>query len=83
VDETGDAVRGLAIFRYRTRCGTVYGHTGNTFGYTQFVAASRDGTRSVTLSINEQLNDESSQLQLAVFKRLRAVEEDSACAALA
>ena len=27
---------GLAIFRYQTRCGTVYGHTGNTSGYTQF-----------------------------------------------
>src|SRR5215218_2949987 len=25
---------GLAIFRYETRCGTVWGHTGNTFGYT-------------------------------------------------
>src|SRR5262249_7569369 len=25
---------GLALFRYQTRCGTVYGHTGNTPGYT-------------------------------------------------
>jgi hypothetical protein len=36
---------GLAIFRYNTRCGTVYGHTGNiTGGYTQFAAATRDGS---------------------------------------
>jgi D-alanyl-D-alanine carboxypeptidase len=27
---------GLAIFEYTTRCGVVYGHTGNTAGYAQF-----------------------------------------------
>jgi D-alanyl-D-alanine carboxypeptidase len=47
---------GLGIFRYRTRCGTVYGHTGSFPGYTQFLAATLDGTRSVTFSISEQLN---------------------------
>jgi D-alanyl-D-alanine carboxypeptidase len=31
---------GLVIFRYETRCGTVWGCTGNTPGYTQFMAAS-------------------------------------------
>ncbi|MGH2960192.1 MAG: peptidase S12, partial [Solirubrobacterales bacterium] len=34
------------------RCGTVYGHTGNFPGYTQFAAANRTGTRSVTTSLN-------------------------------
>ncbi|HLH28794.1 MAG TPA: serine hydrolase domain-containing protein, partial [Acidimicrobiales bacterium] len=34
---------GLALFRYQTSCGTVYGHTGNTAGFTQFAAASSDG----------------------------------------
>ncbi len=34
---------GLAVFRYRTRCGTVYGHTGNYPGYVQFMAATRTG----------------------------------------
>ena len=29
---------GLGIFRYETRCGTVWGHTGNYPGYTQFAA---------------------------------------------
>ena len=29
---------GLAVFRYQTKCGTVYGHTGNTAGFTQFIA---------------------------------------------
>ena len=43
---------GLAVFRYRTSCGTVYGHTGSFPGYAQFAAASRDGTRAVTTSLN-------------------------------
>jgi D-alanyl-D-alanine carboxypeptidase len=43
---------GLAVFRYRTRCGTVYGHTGNFPGYVQFAAATRDGRRAVTSSLN-------------------------------
>jgi D-alanyl-D-alanine carboxypeptidase len=73
---------GLAIFRYRTRCGTVYGHTGNTSGYTQFMAATRDGKRSVTASISEQITDQSTGAQLRAFHRLRQIEEDAVCAAL-
>ncbi len=49
---------GLGIFRYETRCGTVWGHTGNYPGYTQFWAASPDGGRSVVVSVNEQLSPE-------------------------
>jgi D-alanyl-D-alanine carboxypeptidase len=47
---------GLAIFRYRTPCGTVYGHTGNFPGYTQLAVATRDGRDSATLSLNTQLD---------------------------
>jgi D-alanyl-D-alanine carboxypeptidase len=43
---------GLALFRYKTRCGTVYGHTGNFPGYVQWAAASADGKRAVTTSLN-------------------------------
>ncbi len=43
---------GLSLFRYETRCGTVYGHTGNFPGYVQFAAADRTGKRSVTTSLN-------------------------------
>jgi D-alanyl-D-alanine carboxypeptidase len=43
---------GLALFRYQTPCGTVYGHTGNFPGYVQWVAATADGRRSVTTSLN-------------------------------
>ena len=47
----GENAAGLALFRYRTSCGVVLGHTGNTVGYTQFIAASPDGSRSVTVSM--------------------------------
>lgn len=43
---------GLALFRYQTRCGTVYGHTGNFPGYVQWAAATADGRRAVTTSLN-------------------------------
>ena len=43
---------GLALFRYRTKCGTVFGHTGNFPGYVQFAAATRDGRRAVTTTLN-------------------------------
>jgi len=72
---------GLAIFRYETRCGTVWGHTGNFFGYTQFMAASPNGRRSVTVSINAQHTPTTSSA--AVFEALRRAEELAVCAALA
>jgi D-alanyl-D-alanine carboxypeptidase len=71
---------GLAIFRYQTRCGTVYGHTGNTAGYTQFIAASSNGTRSVVVSINAQVNP---TVDRAGFKELRDLYTLAVCAALA
>jgi D-alanyl-D-alanine carboxypeptidase len=43
---------GLALFRYQTKCGTVYGHTGNFPGYTQFAAATADGSRGITTTLN-------------------------------
>jgi D-alanyl-D-alanine carboxypeptidase len=72
---------GKAIFRYETRCGTVWGHTGNTPGYTQFMAASRDGSRSVVVSVNEQLTPELGDRK--AFDALRRAEGRAVCAALA
>jgi D-alanyl-D-alanine carboxypeptidase len=74
---------GLGIFRYRTKCGTVYGHTGNTPGYTQFMAATKDGRRSVTVSINAQITNKSTGDQLKAFRRLRKIEGQAVCEALA
>ncbi len=74
---------GLGLYRYQTRCGTVYGHTGNTFGYSQFAAATADGMRSVMVSISLQRTQNSQDWPLTVFETLRMTEERAVCAALA
>ncbi|WP_338897086.1 serine hydrolase domain-containing protein [Streptomyces sp. TG1A-60] len=70
---------GLAVFRYTTRCGVVLGHTGNTLGYTQLIAATPDGRRSLTFSATTQINQ---ALKPALLRKLRAVQEDFVCALL-
>ena len=76
----GANAAGLAIFRYRTSCGTVYGHTGNTFGYTQFVAASANGADSVSLTVSAQISPSTNK---ALFPSLRHAFGLAVCAALA
>ncbi|MFD4866388.1 serine hydrolase domain-containing protein [Streptomyces sp. NPDC058412] len=75
----GRTEAGLAIYRYTTRCGTVYGHTGNTPGYTQLAAATKDGRRSLTFSITTQTSLDTNPDLLA---RVRKVQEDFVCALL-
>ncbi|WP_435192266.1 serine hydrolase domain-containing protein [Streptomyces sp. bgisy126] len=75
----GTNAGGLAIFRYETRCGTVYGHTGNFPGYTQLAVATADGRRSLTFSINTQT---SKSLKPELLAKVRAVQEDFVCALL-
>ncbi|MGC0398142.1 D-alanyl-D-alanine carboxypeptidase [Streptomyces sp. SAI-126] len=70
---------GLAIFRYQTRCGVVLGHTGNTLGYTQLIAATPDGRRSLTFSVTSQITQSSAPEQL---RRMRALQENFVCALL-
>jgi len=72
---------GLAVFRYETKCGTMWGHTGNTPGYTQFMASSPDGRRSVVVSINTQLTPKAGSR--GAFEALRRAEGLAVCAALA
>jgi D-alanyl-D-alanine carboxypeptidase len=64
---------GLGIFRYHTGCGTVYGHTGNFPGYTQWAAATRNGSRSVTTSLNIPAPSG------ALLHRLRATQALAVC----
>ncbi|MEU3823183.1 serine hydrolase domain-containing protein [Streptomyces sp. NPDC030392] len=68
---------GLALYRYTTRCGVVYGHTGNTPGYTQLAAATPDGTRSLTFTATSQI-----PLDARLLARTRALQEDFVCALL-
>jgi D-alanyl-D-alanine carboxypeptidase len=72
---------GLALFRYETGCGTVWGHTGNTAGYTQFMASSPNGKRSVVVSINAQITPSVGDPE--AFGALRRAEGRAVCAALA
>jgi D-alanyl-D-alanine carboxypeptidase len=67
---------GLALFRYQTRCGTVYGHTGNFPGYVQWAAATADGRRSVTTSLNIAAPTG------ALLARLRSLQASAVCALL-
>jgi D-alanyl-D-alanine carboxypeptidase len=70
---------GMGIFRYSTKCGTLYGHTGNTPGYTQFVASTKDGKRSTVVSVNSQLTPERNPKR---FAELHDIYLLAACAAL-
>lgn len=72
----GTNAAGLALFRYTTKCGVVYGHTGNFPGYTQFAAATEDGSRSVTSTLNIPAPTG------PLLRRLRAVQADAVCALL-
>jgi D-alanyl-D-alanine carboxypeptidase len=76
----GSNAAGLAVFRYETDCGTLYGHTGNIFGYTQFIAATEDGRRSAVVSANEQTSPE---VKPQIWEKLSRVNALAACAALA
>jgi D-alanyl-D-alanine carboxypeptidase len=73
----GSMSAGLALFRYETPCGTVFGHTGNVFGYTQFTASRRSGRRSLTVSVNEQVVPE---LRPENFKPLKRAFRLAVCA---
>jgi hypothetical protein len=55
-------------------------HTGNFFGYTDFMSASPDGTRSAVVTASEQLQPD---LNGKVFAALRRAEVLAVCAALA
>ena len=67
---------GLALFRYQSKCGTVYGHTGNFPGYTQWAAATADGSRSVTTSLNIPAP------KGKLLAQLRGVQASAVCALL-
>jgi len=72
----GTNAAGLSLFRYTTPCGVVYGHTGNFPGYVQWAAATADGTRSVTTSLNIPAPTG------GLLRKLRAVQATAVCALL-
>jgi D-alanyl-D-alanine carboxypeptidase len=72
----GNNAAGLALFRYTSRCGVVYGHTGNFPGYVQWAAATADGTRAVTTSLNIPAP------KGRLLRQLREVQASAVCALL-
>jgi D-alanyl-D-alanine carboxypeptidase len=51
----GENDAGLGLFRYRTDCGTVFGHTGSFPGYRMFAASTGNGRKSVVFAVNAQI----------------------------
>ncbi len=71
---------GFGIFRYSTRCGDVYGHTGSFPGYRLFVAGDAAGRRSVVFVVNAQIiPGQGSQRVAAAIRRAQA---EAVCRAL-
>jgi D-alanyl-D-alanine carboxypeptidase len=51
----GENDAGLGLFRYRTDCGVVFGHTGSFPGYRMFAASTGNGRKSVVFAVNAQI----------------------------
>jgi D-alanyl-D-alanine carboxypeptidase len=72
----------MALFRYETTCGTVYGHSGNTVGYTQYAVATADGSRSAVVTINLQRTHHDTDQGAKVFAGLQRVVQAAICSAM-
>jgi D-alanyl-D-alanine carboxypeptidase len=71
----------IGIFRYRTGCGTVYGHTGSFPGYRVFIAATANGKRSVVFVASAQIIP-GGQGSQPVAKAITQVQAQAVCRAL-
>lgn len=67
----------LALFRYVSRCGTVYGHTGSFPGYRMFAASTANGKRSIVFVVNSQIVP--GQGSQEVSDLIRFAQEDAVC----
>ena len=71
---------GLGLFRYKTHCGTMFGHTGSFPGYRLFAAATRNGRRSVVFTVNAQIVPGSGSQETSDL--IRHAQVDAVCRAL-
>ena len=67
----------LGLFRYRTRCGTVYGHTGSFPGYRLLALSTASGRRSLVFTVNSQIVP--GQGDQEVSDLIRHAQEDAVC----
>jgi D-alanyl-D-alanine carboxypeptidase len=70
----------IGIFRYRSGCGTVYGHTGSFPGYRILIAASANGKRSVVFVANAQIVPGQGSPQVA--KAITRAQKQAVCRVL-
>jgi D-alanyl-D-alanine carboxypeptidase len=77
----GENSAGMGLFKYDTRCGTVYGHTGNFPGYTAIAVSSPDGRRSFVMLVSTHLDKKTGVP--ATFQFWRKTAEEGVCAAFA
>ncbi len=70
----------LGLFRYKTDCGTILGHTGSFPGYRLFAAATRNGRRSVVFTVNAQIVPGSGSQEVSDL--IRHAQVDAVCHAL-
>jgi len=75
---------GMALFRYVTKCGVMFGHTGSFPGYRVFAASSADGRRSVAFVANSQIlrDTKGNPNAKQVSARIRRAQEAAVCHAL-
>lgn len=71
---------GMALFRYRTSCGAMFGHTGSYPGYRVFAASSADGSRSIAFVANAQITDNSGSPRVSAL--IRRMQVKAVCHAL-
>ena len=75
---------GMGLFRYVTKCGTVFGHTGSFPGYRVFAASSANGKRSVAFVANAQIlkTTKGNPNARQVSTRIRKAQVAAVCHAL-
>lgn len=76
----GNNWAGMGLFRYSTKCGVMYGHTGSFPGYRAFAASSADGKRSIAFVANAQIVP--GRGSAAVNARIRRMQVAAVCHAL-
>ena len=67
----------LGLFRYVSRCGTLYGHTGSFPGYRIFAAATANGKRSIVFVANSDIVPGVGSQEVSDLIRL--TQEDAVC----
>ncbi len=73
---------GLGLFKYNTKCGTVYGHTGAYPGYRVFAASSANGKGSITYVANAQIVPREGSPEPVASKLIRKSQVQAVCHAL-